>query len=90
MSLLEKRAGTKPSLDAIDTRRYERHWTPVHLDVHVADLHAALAKAVAAGAVREQVFASAEHGGAAFCSDPFGHGFCLIQPIDADGTTPSG
>ena len=78
MSLLEKRAATKPSINATDMRRYERHWTPVHIDVHVDDLQAALAKAIAAGAVREQVFENAEHGGAAFCSDPFGHGFCLI------------
>jgi predicted enzyme related to lactoylglutathione lyase len=45
----------------------------------VKDLDAALARAVAAGAVKEQVFRNAEHGSAAFCSDPFGHGFCLIQ-----------
>jgi len=79
MSLLEKRAGAKPSIGATDARRYDRHWTPVHLDIHVDDLHAALAKAIAAGAVREQVFENPQHGGAAFCSDPFGHGFCLIE-----------
>jgi hypothetical protein len=32
-----------------------------------------------AGAKKEQLFENAEHGSAAFCSDPFGHGFCLIQ-----------
>jgi predicted enzyme related to lactoylglutathione lyase len=79
MSLLEKRAGTKPSINATDARRYERHWTPVHLDIHVDDLQAALAQALAAGAIREQVFEHPQHGGAAFCSDPFGHGFYLIQ-----------
>jgi hypothetical protein len=25
------------------------------------------------------VFENAKHGSADFCSDPFGHGFCLIQ-----------
>jgi predicted enzyme related to lactoylglutathione lyase len=77
--LLEKQAGTRPSKDANDTRRYERHWTPVHMDIHVDDLDAALARALAAGAVQEQVFKNPEHGSVAFCSDPFGHGFCLIQ-----------
>ena len=77
--LLEKRAGSQPSTRTRETRRYERHWTPVHLDFHVDDLQAALAKAVAAGATREQVFENPEHGSVAFCSDPFGHGFCLIE-----------
>jgi predicted enzyme related to lactoylglutathione lyase len=76
--LLEKRAGSQPSPHTTDTRRYERHWTPVHLDIHVDDLHAALARALAAGAKQEQLFEHAGHGAAAFCSDPFGHGFCLI------------
>jgi len=77
--LLEKRPGSKPSLHAKDTRRYERHWTPVHLDIHVDELRGALDKALAAGAKQEQLFEDAKHGSAAFCSDPFGHGFCLIQ-----------
>jgi len=77
--LLEKKPGSRPALHAHDTRRYERHWTPVHLDIHVDDLRIALDKALAAGAKQEQLFGDAEHGSAAFCSDPFGHGFCLIQ-----------
>ena len=77
--LLERRAGTQASSHSHDTRRYERHWTPVHLDIHVDDLAAALAKAVDAGAIREQVFESPEHPSVAFCADPFGHGFCLIE-----------
>lgn len=78
LCLLEKKAGSKPSIHTTEVRRYERHWTPVHLDLHVDDLQAALARAIAAGAVKEQVFENPEHGSAAFCSDPFGHGFCLI------------
>jgi predicted enzyme related to lactoylglutathione lyase len=77
--LLEKRAGSRPSPNAVDRRRFERHWTPVHLDFHVDDPHAALERVEALGARREQVFEHAEHGSAAFCSDPFGHGFCLLQ-----------
>ena len=77
--LLEKRTGTRASTHTQDTRRYERHWTPVHLDIHVSDLESALARALDAGAKKEQVFENAKHGSAAFCSDPFGHGFCLIE-----------
>ncbi|HVX99850.1 MAG TPA: VOC family protein [Pseudorhodoplanes sp.] len=75
LCLLEKKAGTRRSPRAADVRRYDRHWTPVHLDLHVGDLDAALARALAVGANQEQVFRDAEHGSAAFCSGPF----CLIQ-----------
>lgn len=76
--LLEKPAGSKPSPTTAHRRRFERHWTPVHLDFHVDDLHAALARVEALGARREQVFKNPERGSAAFCSDPFGHGFYLV------------
>jgi len=78
LCLLEKPAGSKPSPATEDHRKFERHWTPVHLDFHVDDLHAALARVEALGAKREQVFEHPDHGSAAFCSDPFGHGFCLL------------
>ena len=79
LCLLEKQPGSKPSVDTTDVRRYERHWTPVHIDVHVDDFAAALAKAVEAGATKEQVFESSNHPAIAFCCDPFGHGFCIIE-----------
>ena len=77
--LLQKRAGSRPSSYTVETRRYERHWTPVHIDIHVDDLKVALAKALAAGAIQEQLFENVGHRSVAFCSDPFGHGFCLIE-----------
>jgi predicted enzyme related to lactoylglutathione lyase len=77
--LLEKPSGSQPSPSTTDRRRYERHWSPVHLDFQVEDLQAALRRVEALGARREQVFENAEHGSAAFCSDPFGHGFCLLE-----------
>lgn len=77
MCLLEKPAGSKPSPNTLDVRNYQRHWTPVHLDFHVEDLGEAIEKATAAGAIVEQKF-DTPNGAAAFCSDPFGHGFCLI------------
>lgn len=77
--VLEKPAGSQPSPKTDDKRKYERHWTPVHLDFHVDDLHASLQRVEALGAKREQVFENPEQGSAAFCSDPFGHGFCLLE-----------
>jgi predicted enzyme related to lactoylglutathione lyase len=79
ITLLEKREGTRPSPHTGDLRHYDRHWTPVHLDFHVDDLKAALKRAVGAGAIREQLFENPEHGSIAFCADPFGNGFCLLQ-----------
>jgi predicted enzyme related to lactoylglutathione lyase len=79
LCLLEKPAGSRPSPDTKDRRRYERHWTPVHLDFHVEDLHLALQRVEAHGGRREQVFENLEHGSAAFCSDPFGNGFYLLE-----------
>ena len=79
ITLLEKREQSKPSPNTRDVRRYERHWTPVHLDFHVEDVRAALEKAVRAGATEERFFEHPEHGSAAFCADPFGHGFCILQ-----------
>lgn len=51
----------------------------VSIDFHVDDLKATLATASAAGARQEQLFDNPEHGSVAFGSDPFGHGFCLIE-----------
>jgi predicted enzyme related to lactoylglutathione lyase len=79
ITLLEKREQTRPSPNSLDERRYDRHWTPVHLDFHVDDIKGTLDNAVKAGATTEQFFESAEHGSVAFCADPFGNGFCLLQ-----------
>jgi catechol 2,3-dioxygenase-like lactoylglutathione lyase family enzyme len=78
IGLIEKQAGTKPAKGADDLRRYERHWTPVHIDFHVDDVEIVLAKALSAGALCEQQFHGGEHPPIAFCSDPFGNGFCII------------
>ncbi|HKA32890.1 MAG TPA: VOC family protein [Candidatus Binatia bacterium] len=77
--LLRKPAGTQAA-DATEQRRtYERHWTPIHLDFITADIDAAVAKAVAAGARLEKSVATYEWGKLALLSDPFGHGFCFVQ-----------
>ena len=78
IGLMEKAAGTKPTRGSDDLRRYERHWTPVHIDFHVEDFDGFLAKALAAGAKCEEKHAVPGRPPIAFCSDPFGNGFCVI------------
>ncbi|MBM3562819.1 MAG: glyoxalase [Alphaproteobacteria bacterium] len=78
IGLIEKSAGSKPAQGTDDVRRYERHWTPVHIDFHVDDFEAFLAKAVNAGAKCEQKFEGGDRPPIAFCSDPFGNGFCVV------------
>jgi predicted enzyme related to lactoylglutathione lyase len=80
--LLEKHEGSIPAEGSHDRRRYSRHWTPVHMDVHVQDFDATLARVLGAGARQERLIENAEHGSVVFCSDPFGHGFCLIEERD--------
>ena len=75
--LLAKRAGTAGA--GGDLRRYERHWTPVHADIVVDDVDAAVERAVAAGAKLEVPAKDAPYGRIAMLADPFGHGFCLLQ-----------
>lgn len=60
-------------------RDYKRHWTPLHCDVVVDDLESALSRALAAGAVQEQTIREHNWGRIATLSDPFGHGWCLLQ-----------
>jgi predicted enzyme related to lactoylglutathione lyase len=78
IGIMEKQAGTKPAHGSEDVRRYERHWTPVHIDFHVDDLEAVLARALEAGAKCEQNFEMPGRPPIAFCSDPFGNGFCIV------------
>ena len=74
--LLTKRAGTVGA--GGDRRRYERHWTPVHVDVVVEDVDAAVDRALRAGAILEVPARDAPYGRIAMLADPFGHGFCLL------------
>jgi predicted enzyme related to lactoylglutathione lyase len=60
-------------------RDYERHWTPVHLDVVVDDVHEAVRRAVDAGAKVELGVEEKAWGRIAILGDPFGHGFCLLE-----------
>ena len=77
--LLLKAGGSEPFQGAEQRRSYARHWTPLHLDFVVDDLDAALARALAAGAVLEAAPSQHAYGRLALLHDPFGHGFCLLQ-----------
>ena len=78
--LHEKKPATLPTPDERSRRRYDRHWTPVHIDFHVREVAAVLEAAVAEGATVEQRFTEPKP--TAFCSDPFGNGFCVIADSD--------
>jgi lactoylglutathione lyase len=75
--LLRKPAGSVGAGGSV--RDYARHWTPLHVDVVVDDLDAALARALAAGAIQEGAIREAAWGRIVQLADPFGHGWCLLQ-----------
>ena len=77
--LIEQHEGTRPYPGAAKVRSYARHWTPVHLDVVVDDLHPALERAVQAGAFRTGEVSTDDWGRLAPLADPFGHGICLVE-----------
>ena len=78
IGVMEKKAGSRPAKGSEDVRRYERHWTPVHIDFHPDDFTRTVSDAESAGAVIEERFEGGDHPPVAFCSDPFGNGFCII------------
>ena len=77
--LLPKAAGTPVSPASSQQRDYSRHWTPVHLDFAVADIRAAIERALRAGAKLEGDVTAHAYGLLALLADPFGNGFCLIE-----------
>jgi predicted enzyme related to lactoylglutathione lyase len=77
--LLAKSEGSAAGTAVPAPRDYRRHWTPVHLDFEVEDVEDAVRRARAAGAALESEIRSYPWGHMATMSDPFGHGFCLVQ-----------
>lgn len=77
--LIEARAGVPATPEGTVRRDFNRHWTPVHLDFEVDDIESAVARAEATGAKLEAAIRSSSWGRLATMSDPFGHGFCLLQ-----------
>jgi len=60
-------------------RDFERHWTPVHIDVAVDDIVAALTQATEAGATVEGEIEQRSWGKIVLLFDPFGHGWCILE-----------
>lgn len=79
--LLKKEKGSSPFYGAKTERSYERHWTPVHLDIVVDSIERFLVKAKRAGGTQESGVRTAAWGKLVLFSDPFGNGFCLIEFI---------
>ena len=77
--LLVKSASSAASITTLQPRNYQRHWTPVHLDFVVEDVHAAVRKATLAGATLEGDIHTCKWGRIAHLADPFGHGICLVE-----------
>lgn len=77
--LLAKVPSTVPASTIEETRQYRRHWTPVHIDFVVDDLEQAAQRAIDAGAVKEGECVVWRSSRCVTFSDPFGHGFCLIE-----------
>jgi predicted enzyme related to lactoylglutathione lyase len=77
--LLQKSTGSLNSQNALTVRDYARHWTPVHLDFVVNNLEVAKETALKAGATCESECVEWMGSKWITFSDPFGHGFCLIE-----------
>lgn len=77
--LIEQEQGSVAVSGTATTRDYASHWTPVHLDVLVDDVDAALEQALKAGATQTGDINTHRWGKLAALRDPFGHGVCLLQ-----------
>jgi predicted enzyme related to lactoylglutathione lyase len=77
--LLQNSPGSKSAGTDSETRRYSRHWTPVHIDFVVDNIAMAAKRAHDAGASQESECIAWKGSKCMSFSDPFGHGFCLIE-----------
>lgn len=77
--LLNKADRSRAARATDQVRRYDRHWTPVHLDFVVDDIENAVEDALAAGASLEEPIGTHDWGRLALMADPFGNGFCFVQ-----------
>jgi len=77
--LLQNPPGSQAASTLARARDYARHWTPVHLDFVVDDVAVAAKRAIGAGAAQESECIQWNGSKCITFSDPFGHGFCLIE-----------
>jgi len=78
MYLACRESGSNPLIKGEASRSFERHWTPIHLDFHVTNIDQCVSTIVELGGVKEGE-STGDWGVAAFCTDPFGNGFCVMQ-----------
>ena len=76
--LQEKEPGTKPLISSSVVRDYGRHWTPIHLDFICDNVDELVLKILKYGGLHEGGD-SGDWGSIAYCADPFGNGFCVIN-----------
>ena len=76
--LQEKESGSEPLPSSPVVRNYERHWTPIHLDFICDNVDEIVAKILKLGGLHEGGD-SGDWGSIAYCADPFGNGFCVIN-----------
>src|SRR5690606_5614712 len=77
----EESEGSASSSASTDLRRYQRHWTPVHLDFHVDTLTPIVDGIMEAGGQVERLLLTEGPRPVAFCADPFGNGFCVVARV---------
>jgi predicted enzyme related to lactoylglutathione lyase len=77
--LLRNAAGSTPGRNLSSARQYSGHWTPVHIDFVVDDIDKAAERVAEAGGIRESECIEWKGSKCITFSDPFGHGFCLIE-----------
>lgn len=77
--LLKRAEGSACSKYSTETRHYQRHWSPVHLDFVVDDIWQATERVISAGAMIETECSEWRESKCITFSDPFGNGFCLIE-----------
>lgn len=77
--LLKHGSGSRCVKRPMTYRDYSRHWTSVHIDVVVEDIDQAAARVRGCGAVQESDCIEWRGSKCITFSDPFGHGFCLIE-----------
>ena len=76
--LQEKEPGTKPLISNNVARDYQRHWTPIHLDFLCDNVNEIVARILKLGGSHEGG-ERGDWGTIAYCTDPFGNGFCIIN-----------
>lgn len=76
--LQEKAAGTMPFIHSNRVRDYQRHWTPIHIDFICNNVDELVSKIIKLGGCYEGSDRG-DWGSIAYCADPFGNGFCVIN-----------